>query len=37
MERVFRSLKSEWIPVTGYDSEAEAKRDVSNFLMNYYN
>lgn len=37
MERVFRSLKSEWIPATGYDSEAEAKRDVSNFLMNYYN
>ena len=37
MERVFRSLKSEWIPATGYDSEAEAKRDVRNFLMNYYN
>jgi putative transposase len=37
MERVFRSLKSEWIPSTGYDSEAEAKRDVSKFLMNYYN
>lgn len=37
MERVFRSLKSEWIPSTGYDSEAEAKRDVGKFLMNYYN
>ena len=37
MERVFGSLKSEWISATGYDSEAEAKRDESNFLMNYYN
>lgn len=37
MERVFRSLKSEWISSTGYDSEAEGKRDVSKFLMNYYN
>jgi putative transposase len=37
MERVFRSLKSEWIPSTGHDSEAEGKRDISKFLMNYYN
>ena len=31
------SLKPEWIPSTGYNSEAEVKRDVSKFLMNYYN
>lgn len=37
MERVFRSLKSEWIPSTGYRSPSEAKRDVGYFLMNYYN
>lgn len=37
MERVFRSLKSEWIPSTGYRSLNEAKRDVGYYLMNYYN
>uniref|UniRef100_UPI0025D18DE9 IS3 family transposase n=1 Tax=uncultured Alteromonas sp. TaxID=179113 RepID=UPI0025D18DE9 len=37
MERVFRSLKSEWIPSTGYCSINEAKRDVGYYLMNYYN
>ena len=37
MELVFRSLKSEWMPATGYCSAIEAKRDVSYFLMNYYN
>jgi len=37
MERVFRSLKSEWIPTTGYASLSDAKRDISYYLMNYYN
>ncbi len=37
MERVFRSLKSEWMPSTGYSSINEAKRDVGYYLMNYYN
>ncbi|GAA0858231.1 hypothetical protein GCM10009114_27050 [Aliiglaciecola litoralis] len=37
MERVFRSLKSEWVPSTGYCSINEAKRDVGYYLMNYYN
>lgn len=37
MERVFRSLKSEWIPTTGYPSMNEATRDISFYLMNYYN
>lgn len=37
MERVFRSLKSEWMPSTGYRSINEAKLDVGYYLMNYYN
>ena len=37
MERVFRSLKSEWMPSIGYQSANEAKRDVGYYLMNYYN
>jgi putative transposase len=37
MERVFRSLKSEWVPSTGYHSMSEAMRDVSYYLMSYYN
>ena len=35
--RLFRSLKSEWIPVMGYRSMAEAKKDTGLYLMNYYN
>lgn len=37
MERVFRSLKTEWIPACGYTSIAEAGRDIGHYLMNYYN
>lgn len=37
MERLFRSLKTEWIPATGYTSLAEATRDISTYLMGYYN
>lgn len=37
MERLFRSLKSEWLPATGYLSLREAKRDISYYLMDYYN
>jgi len=37
MERVLRSLKSEWVPVTGYTSLIEAKRDIGQYLMGYYN
>lgn len=36
-ERLFRSLKSEWIPKSGYQSELEAKIDIAEFLMGYYN
>lgn len=37
MERLFRSLKSEWIPALGYRNLPEAKKDVSGYLMGYYN
>ncbi|OZG70865.1 transposase [Hahella sp. CCB-MM4] len=37
MERLFRSLKTEWIPRFGYRSLAEARRDIGNYLMSYYN
>ncbi len=37
MERLFRSLKSEWVPSLGYGSIAEARRDISHYLMTYYN
>ena len=33
MERVFRSLKTEWIPTVGYRTAQEAQRDISHFLM----
>ncbi|WP_090273904.1 IS3 family transposase [Halopseudomonas litoralis] len=37
MERLFRSLKSEWIPAFGYRNMYEAQRDVGDYLMGYYN
>ena len=37
MERLFRSLKTEWVPATGYPSMTEAQKDISDYLMNYYN
>lgn len=37
MERVFRSLKSEWVPATGYVCVLEAQRDLSHYLMHHYN
>ena len=36
-ERLIRSLKSEWIPATGYMRLTEAKRDIGYYLMDYYN
>jgi len=33
MERLFRSLKTEWVPSTGYPSAPEAHRDISYYLM----
>ncbi|MEH6628771.1 MAG: IS3 family transposase [Motiliproteus sp.] len=36
MERFFRSLKSEWVPETGYQSFSEAKHAVTNYIVGYY-
>jgi putative transposase len=37
MERMFRSLKSEWIPAGGYRTAQLARHDVTDYLMRYYN
>ena len=37
MERVFRSLKSEWIPTTGCLTGQQAQRDIGQYLMSHYN
>jgi putative transposase len=37
MERVFRGLKTEWMPSIGYPTMRETKRDISHYLMIYYN
>ncbi|WP_432695585.1 IS3 family transposase [Marinobacterium sp. YM272] len=37
MERLFRSLKTEWVPETGYSSLMVAKMDMGRYLMDYYN
>lgn len=37
MERLFRSFKAEWLPRLGYRNMSEAMRDVSYYLMDYYN
>ena len=37
MERVFRSYKSEWMPSKGYSTFSEAKKDIGQYLMDYYN
>jgi putative transposase len=35
MERFFGSLKSEWVPKTGYGSEREARLDVQRYVTRY--
>jgi putative transposase len=37
MERVFRSLKSEWGPGLGYQNLDQAIKEISYYLMTYYN
>ncbi len=37
MERLFRSVKTEWLPSAGYLSAREACRDISHDLMHRYN
>ncbi|AWH87672.1 IS3 family transposase [Limnobaculum parvum] len=36
-ERLFRSLKTEWVPETGYHNLMQAKSDISRYLLEYYN
>jgi len=37
MERVFQSLKTEWIPSLDYLSFEQAQRDISAYLMRHNN
>ncbi|WP_342624539.1 IS3 family transposase [Pseudomonas alkylphenolica] len=37
MERLFRNLKTEWVPTVGYMSASLAQQDISRFLMQRYN
>lgn len=37
MERVFRSLKSEWLPKGGYGDFNHAVRDINQWINSYYN
>ncbi|PXX21187.1 putative transposase [Burkholderia pyrrocinia] len=37
MERLFRSVKTEWLPSAGYMSAQETHRDISHYLMHRYN
>lgn len=37
MERVFRSLKTEWVPTTGHMTGQQAQRDISQYLVHHYN
>lgn len=36
-ERLFRSLKSEWVPPLGYRSIEAARQDIQSYFMGYYN
>ena len=36
MERFFRSLKTEWMPTTGWRSFDEAKAAASRYITGYY-
>tara|TARA_R110002073_G_scaffold299158_1_gene466054 strand:+ start:218 stop:412 length:195 start_codon:yes stop_codon:yes gene_type:complete len=37
MERLFRSLKTEWTPPMGYRTQEEAERDIGHYLITYFN
>ncbi|ULR30192.1 IS3 family transposase [Dickeya fangzhongdai] len=36
MERFFRSLKNEWVPVTGYVSFSDAAHAITDYIVGYY-
>lgn len=35
-ERFFRSLKTEWVPETGYPCFASAKQSITDYMIGYY-
>ncbi len=37
MERLFLSLKTEWMPTVSYMTTQEAHRNIRHFLMHWYN
>jgi putative transposase len=37
IERLFRSLKTDWIPTVGYMTASVAQQDIGRFLMQRYN
>ncbi|WP_205716744.1 IS3 family transposase [Escherichia coli] len=37
MERFFRSLKTEWGPTNGYAGKDEARQQINDYILNYYN
>lgn len=36
MERFFRSLKTEWVPTSGYRNFTEAKHSITDYIVGYY-
>ncbi|MCE9688425.1 integrase core domain-containing protein, partial [Shewanella sp. AS16] len=36
MERFFRSLKTEWVPSSGYTCFGEAKASITQYIVGYY-
>ncbi len=36
MERFFRSLKTEWVPTTGYQSFSTAQSAIIRYITHYY-
>ncbi len=36
MERFFRNLKTEWVPLIAYRSFNEAKIDITKYIISYY-
>ncbi|UNH32364.1 integrase core domain-containing protein [Moellerella wisconsensis] len=36
MERFFRSLKAEWVPMIGYRSFTEAQQQIIRYIIGYY-
>lgn len=36
MERFFRSLKTEWVPVFGYQDFQEAEHSITDYILGYY-